>query len=274
MKPEFIFFWIAVGLYGLSAVSYIFGLIAKNEKLFLFGLYSALAGFFPHTASIARRWMETGVEPFITISESIIFGIFMAVLIFLIFQFTKKSVRPLGVLVMPVAFVLMGWAGTLVKDAAMQLAPALQSLWIWVHIIGAATGFGAVLVAAGMGLMYLLKEKYSGGIYERLPDPQTLDNLGYRFVAGGFIMYGLMIVSGAFWANQVKGTYWNWDPVEVWSLISWLIYGIYLHLRITMGWRGRRLALYALIALAAMIISYWGIPFSVETFHQGFRIEH
>jgi cytochrome c-type biogenesis protein CcsB len=274
MKTEHMLFWIAVGLYGVSACSYIFGIISKHEKLFAFGLYSALAGFVPHVLAIALRWMTTGISPFITISESITFGIFCAVLIFLIFEFMNKKVRPLGVLVMPVAFVLMGWAGTLVKDAATQLSPALQSGWIWVHIIGAATGFSSVLIAAGMSLMYLLKERNSGGIYDKLPELQVLDNLGYRFVAGGFILYGLMIVSGAFWANQVKGSYWNWDPVEVWSLISWLIYGIYLHLRITFGWRGKKLAWYALIALVAMIVSYWGIPFTVETFHSGFRIEH
>jgi len=274
MKTEHMFFWIAVGLYGMSACSYIFGIISKHDKLFVFGLYSALVGFVPHVLVIALRWMRTGISPFITISESITFGIFCAVLIFLTFEFMNKKVRPLGVLVMPVAFVLMGWAGTLVKDAATQLSPALQSGWIWAHIIGAAAGFGAVLTAAGMGLMYLLKERNSGGIYDKLPELQVLDNLGYRFVAGGFILYGLMIISGAFWSNQVKGNYWNWDPVEVWSLISWLIYGIYLHLRITFGWRGRKLAWYSMIALIVMIISYWGIPFSVETFHAGFRIEH
>jgi cytochrome c-type biogenesis protein CcsB len=274
MKTEHVYFWLAVVLYGVSTFSYIFGLIAKQERLFQVGLFSALAGFIPHLITIALRWMAGGVSPFITISESITFGILVAILIFLIFQFTSKKVRPLGVLVMPVAFVLMGWAGTLMKDVATQLAPALQSWWLWVHIIGATAGFGSVLIAAGMGLMYLLKENNSGGIYEKLPEPLALDNLGYRFVAGGFIMYGLMIISGAFWANQVKGNYWNWDPVEVWSLISWLIYGIYLHLRITFGWRGKKLAWYALIALVAMIVSYWGIPFTVETFHSGFRIEH
>lgn len=274
MKTEHLLFWIAVGLYGLSACSYIFGIISKHEKLFAFGLYSALAGFVPHVLVIALRWIATGISPFISISESITFGIFCAVLIFLTFEFMNKKVRPLGVLIMPVAFVLMGWAGTLAKDAATKLSPALQSGWIWAHIIGAATGFGSVLIAAGIGMMYLLKEKNSGGIYDKLPELQALDNLSYRFVAGGFILYGLMIVSGAFWANQVKGNYWNWDPVEVWSLISWLIYGIYLHLRITFGWRGKKLAWYALIALAAMIVSYWGIPFTVETFHSGFRIEH
>jgi len=274
MKPELVCFWIAVGLYGISTFSYLFGLIAKYDKLFLVGLYSALAGFIPHTAAIALRWMAGGVEPFITISESISFGIFTTIMIFLIFQFTIKKVRPLGVLVMPVSFVLMGWAGTLMKEVATQLAPALQSWWLWVHIIGATTGFGSVLMAAGLGLFYLLKEKKSGGIYDKMPELQDLDNLSYRFIAGGFIMYGLMIISGAYWSNTVKGSYWGWDPVEVWSLISWLIYGIYLHLRITFGWRGSKLARYSLIALAVMIISYWGIPFTVETFHSGFRIEH
>jgi len=274
MKIELMLFWIAVGLYGVSTFSYIFGLIAKQDKLFTLGFYSALAGFIPHVAVIALRWSATGISPFISISESITLGIFMAVLIFLIVQFTTKKMRPLGVLVMPVAFVLMGWAGTLMKEVAKTLAPALQSGWIWVHIVGASTGFASVLIAAALGLLYLLKEKNSGGIYDRLPDLETIDLFSYRYVSAGFIMYGLMIVSGCFWSNQVKGNYWNWDPVEVWSLVSWLIYGIYLHLRITFGWRGRKLAWYALIALAAMIISYWGIPFGVETFHSGFRIEH
>lgn len=275
MKPELMLFWTAVGLYGLSTFSYIFGLIAKQEKLFMVGLYSAAAGFIPHTIAIALRWSAAGaVTPFISISESITLGTFMAVLLFLIFQFTVKKVRPLGVLVLPVVFVLMGWGGTLMKEVATTIAPALQSYWLWVHIVGATTGFASVLIAAGMGVMYLLKEKNSGGIYEKFPELKTIDDLSYRYVAAGFIMYGLMIISGAYWSNQVKGNYWNWDPVEVWSLISWLIYGIYLHLRITMGWRGKKLAWYALAALAVMIVSYWGIPFSVETFHAGFRIEH
>jgi ABC-type transport system involved in cytochrome c biogenesis permease subunit len=150
----------------------------------------------------------------------------------------------------------------------------LQSGWIWVHIVGASAGFASVLVAASIGLLYLLKEKKSEGIYARLPDLETMDLFSYRFVAGGFILYGLMMISGCFWSNQVKGSYWGWDPVEVWSLVSWLTYGIYLHLRITFGWRGRKLAWYAIIAMFAMIVSYWGIPFSMETFHSGFRIDH
>jgi cytochrome c-type biogenesis protein CcsB len=274
MNIELTLFWTAVSLYGLSAFCYIFGMIARQDKLFSAGLFSAVAAFIPHVAVIVLRWTATGISPFISTSESLTLGVFMTILLFLIFQFSAKSVRPIGVLVMPVAFVLMGWAGTLMKEVAATLPPALQSAWIWVHIVGASTGFAAVLIAAGFGLLYLLKENKSGGFYDKLPDLSTMDIMSYRFVAGGFIAYSFMMVSGCFWANQVKGTYWNWDPVEVWSLVSWLTYGIYLHLRITFGWRGKKAAWYAFIALFAMIVSYWGIPFSVETFHSGFRIEH
>jgi cytochrome c-type biogenesis protein CcsB len=273
MQIEKVLFWCAVASYGLSAFSYMFGLISRSEKLFVAGLACAVAGFLPHTASIAVRW-SSGANPFITISESLSLGVWVSVLLHLGVQVSTKKMRALGVLLLPVAFVLIGWGGTLRKDPAAEIVPALQSAWLWVHIVGASVGFSSVLVAAALALMYLLRQKGQGGFYEKLPTPEALDDLGYRFVVGGFTMYGVMIVSGAFWANQVKGTYWNWDPVEVWSLVSWLIYGIYLHLRITFGWRGRRLAIYALAAVAAMIVSYWGIPFSVETFHSGFRIEH
>ncbi len=273
MNVEQVLFWCAVALYGLGALAHIFGFIARGERLLLVGVVATAAGFLPHTASIAVRW-ASGANPFISIAESLSLGVWVTILLLLLVQLGRPQVRALGVLVVPVAFVLIGWAGTLRTAPSAELVPALQSGWLWVHIVGASVGFSAVLIAAGLGLLFLLKERRQGGLYDRLPAPSALDELGYRFVAGGFTMYGVMIVSGAFWANQVKGNFWNWDPVEVWSLVSWLIYGIYLHLRITFGWRGRRLAVYSLAAVAVMIVSYWGIPFGVQTFHSGFRIEH
>ncbi len=274
MRSEEVLFWAAVALYGVSALGHLVGFIGRSERVLRLGLFAAVAGFLPHTASIALRWAAGGVSPFITISESLTAGVWISLLVYLAVQLSTPVLRPLGVLVMPVCFVLIGWAGTLRTGAATQLAPALQSGWLWVHIVGATAGFSAVLLAAGLGLLYLLRTRLQGGLSEKLPPPQVLDDLSYRFVVGGFTLYGVMIVSGAFWADQAKGSFWNWDPVEVWSLVSWLIYGIYLHLRITFGWRGQRLAVYALVAMIVMIVSYWGIPFGVETFHKRFRIEH
>jgi cytochrome c-type biogenesis protein CcsB len=275
MRSELVLFWAAVVLYGVSAFAYIFGFLARAPKLVTAALAAAVAGFAPHTLSIASRWISSVATPFITIAESLSLGVWVSMLLFLLVQLRTSKMRLLGVPVMPVAFVLIGWAGTLrTAPSQIELVPALQSGWLWIHIVGASTGFSAVLIAAGLGLLFLVKQRATGGLADRIPETETLDDLSYRFVAGGFTMYGVMIVSGAFWANQAKGSFWNWDPVEVWSLISWLIYGIYLHLRITMGWRGQRLAAYAVLAVVVMIVSYWGIPFSVETFHSGFRIQH
>lgn len=274
MGTEQILFWTAVGFYGLSAFLFILGFIARGERMLLGGQVAALLGFLPHVASIAWRWGAGGINPFITTSESIALGMGVSVLLLLAAAFANPRIRALGVLVMPLAFTMMGWAGSLRTEVTSERNPALQSAWLWVHIVGASTGFSAVLVAAALGLLYLLKERGSGRLFEAMPSLEGLDALSYRFVAGGFTLYGVMIVSGAFWANQVKGLFWNWDPVEVWSLISWLVYGIYLHLRITFGWRGRRLAVYSLAAVVVMLVSYWGIPFTMETFHSGFRIEH
>jgi cytochrome c-type biogenesis protein CcsB len=274
MNVEQLLFWSAVGLYGVSAFAYVFGFIAEKGKLLTAGLAAAALGFAALTASIGVRWVAGGVSPFYSTAESIALGTFMTTALFLGVQAATPKVRALGAFVLPVTFVLIGWSGTLRVAAVSEVAPALQSGWLWAHIVGASIGFAAVLISAGLAGMFLLREHRTGGIYDRLPSAAELDRLGYRFVAAGFIMYGLMIVSGALWADQAKGSYWNWDPVEVWSLVSWLVYGIYLHLRITLGWRGRRLAWYALAAVVVMIVSYWGIPFSVETFHKGFRVEH
>lgn len=275
MKPEIVFFWVAVGCYGVSAFAYIIGLMARKESFFNYGMALSVIGLICHVSTVSIRWVAGGAAlPFIDISESLTSGVLIAVFLFLVMQLSSNRLKAVGVLVMPVCFVLMGWAGTLMKEISGTMSPSLQSKWLWVHIIGASTGFSAVLTAAAFGLLFLLKERNSGGIYEKIPALETIDALSYRFVSGGFIMLGLMLVSGALWSNQVKGDYWSWDPVEVWALITWLVYGIYLHLRITMGWRNRRLAIYALVALGIMIVSYWGIPFFKENFHTGFRIEH
>lgn len=274
MNPEFMFFWTAVTFYGASTLCYIAGLVSRKEKLFSVGALLAFIGVVPHIVSVALRWIEGGVLPFIEVSESITSGVMVAMVVFLIVQVSIKRIKAIGIFILPVNFILLSWAGTLMKEISGQLPASLQSYWLWVHIIAASTGFSLVLIAAGMGLLFLLKEKYTGGMYEKLPERSRLDDLGYRYVAGGFIMLGVMLISGAFWSNQVKGSYWNWDPVEVWSLVCWLVYGIYLHLRITMGWRNTKLAWYALLSLLVMIVSYWGIPFVSENFHTGFRIEH
>jgi ABC-type transport system involved in cytochrome c biogenesis permease subunit len=73
-----------------------------------------------------------------------------------------------------------------------------------------------------------------------------------------------MIAAGSIWAKNLWGSYWSWDPVETWSLLSWLVYGVALHLRVTMGWRGRKLAWLLVFAIIGVLVSFWGVNLIME----------
>nr|YP_009772299.1 cytochrome c heme attachment protein [Abrus precatorius]QIT03167.1 cytochrome c heme attachment protein [Abrus precatorius] len=67
--------------------------------------------------------------------------------------------------------------------------------------------------------------------YYRSQFIQQLDRWGYRIISLGFILLTIGIISGAVWANETWGSYWNWDPKETWAFITWTIFAIYLHTR-------------------------------------------
>lgn len=87
----------------------------------------------------------------------------------------------------------------------------------------------------------------------------TLDNLSYRLLGLGFPLLTVGIVSGAVWANEAWGSYWSWDPKETWALITWLVFAIYLHARITKGWVGKKPALIATTGFFVVWFCYLGV---------------
>ena len=88
---------------------------------------------------------------------------------------------------------------------------------------------------------------------------QTLDNLSYRTLGFGFPLLTIGILSGAVWANEAWGSYWSWDPKETWALITWLVFAIYLHTRLTKGWKGTGPALIATGGFVIVWICYLGV---------------
>jgi cytochrome c-type biogenesis protein CcsB len=86
-----------------------------------------------------------------------------------------------------------------------------------------------------------------------------IDYWSYRIIGLGFPLLTLGILSGAVWANEAWGSYWNWDPKETWALITWVIFAIYLHIRITKGWNGTKPALVALLGFFVVWMCYLGV---------------
>ncbi len=86
-----------------------------------------------------------------------------------------------------------------------------------------------------------------------------IDNLSYRILGIGFPLLTIGILSGAVWANEAWGSYWSWDPKETWAFITWLIFAIYLHTRISKGWQGKKPAILASFGFFIVWICYLGV---------------
>jgi len=118
-----------------------------------------------------------------------------------------------------------------------------------------------------ISLLYLLLLWRRPDLERLLPTTDNLDRLTYKTICLAFPLLTLMIASGAYWANQTWGSYWSWDPKETWAAITWLVYALYLHMRITRGWRGRRAAYFAIAGFAVVMFTFFGVTYLLPGLH-------
>ncbi|MBM3312672.1 MAG: c-type cytochrome biogenesis protein CcsB, partial [Candidatus Aminicenantes bacterium] len=108
-------------------------------------------------------------------------------------------------------------------------------------------------------------------MYLSARDPEKkdkMDSVSYRAVAFGFPLFTLGgLVFGMVWAQKAWGRYWSWDPKEVWSLITWFVFALYLHTRIVMGWKGKRSAWIAILGFLAALFTYFGVNYLLSGLH-------
>jgi cytochrome c-type biogenesis protein CcsB len=262
---EGIFLWLCVLGYVVAFVGMLAGLVFNREKAMKGGWKLLIATVALHTFSILTRWGATGHIPVMGAYENSLLGAWFVALIFLGSGRWIPGIRSLGVVVIPIVLVMLG--NGIMSGAELQpLAPAFQSNWLFVHVIFAWLAYGSFLFAAGLGIAFLMKNSAerrgkSGRISKKIPDLDIVDNLIFRFIIFGFIADTVMIATGSIWAHGLWGRYWGWDPIETWSLVSWLIYGAAVHLRLTRGWKNRRMAWLAIGAIVSVIISFFGIGF-------------
>jgi cytochrome c-type biogenesis protein CcsB len=204
----------------------------------------------------------------------------VAVGAYLVLLALKKNVRWIGLFLTTTVLLDLGLALSVLYTSSDQLVPALHSYWLWIHVSCAIIS-GAVFYLAAVGTMlYLFRDHYEvavtagraqggrwGDIMRRLPAAATLDKFAYRMNALVFPLWTFTIIAGAIWAQAAWGHYWEWDPKETWSFITWVAYAGYLHARATAGWKGRKAAYLALIAFACFLFNYYGVNIFVTGKH-------
>ncbi|MDO5534649.1 MAG: c-type cytochrome biogenesis protein CcsB [Propionibacteriaceae bacterium] len=206
------------------------------------------------TAALVIRSIVTGHAPFANQYEfacSFAWGITAA---YVWFE-RRYNVRALSLAVLPLSLAMLFYAST-VSSEAVPLMPALQNRWLLTtHVITAVIAYGAAAVSAGAAVLYLLRPHLT---LRGLPSEELLDEIGYRAVVIAFPLLTIMIILGAIWADIAWGRYWSWDPKETSALVTWLIYGGYLHARVVRDWRGKRAAWLLILGFAAVLFTYFG----------------
>ena len=160
-------------------------------------------------------------------------------------------------------------------NAPGQANNILNNLWLVVHVVAVFIGEASFALACGVGLLYLLQEhaiksKKRGFFFRRLPSLELLDTTGYACILTGFAMLTFGLITGFVYAKAVWGRFWSWDPKEIWSGITWLLYAALLHQRLTVGWRGRRAAIMAIIGFAVILFTFLGVNFFLQGHHGEF----
>jgi ABC-type transport system involved in cytochrome c biogenesis permease subunit len=225
-----------------------------GRDLVQYGTTFARVALLALTASLVFRALATGHGPFASQYEfSIAFG-WGIVVAYVYFEY-RYRIRMLALVVLPASMGLLLYAMTIGSEA-LPLVPALQNnVLLSMHVVVAILAYGALAVACAAGVLYLIQppEGRPG-----LPRPAVLDDVSYRAVVLAFPLLTLVLVLGALWAEIAWGKYWSWDPKETASLVTWCIYGAYLHARAVRGWQGRRAAWLLMLGFAAVLFTFFG----------------
>jgi cytochrome c-type biogenesis protein CcsB len=272
-------FGVTMIAYLLAAALYLGLFLFKHPRIGFIGMVLALSGVVVQTVAIGLRWYESyqlgaGHAPLTNMYESLVFFAWCTTVFYLFMEYRFKA-RVMGAFVMPCVAVAMAYASLSdrIDSQINPLIPALQSNWLIAHVVTCFIGYGAFTMAAGLGVMYLMKHSADNkkdpatSLVASLPALKVIDDLTHKTIAFGFMWLSAGIITGAIWANEAWGTYWSWDPKETWSIITWFMYALTLHARFTRGWRGKRIAWLAIIGFLAVFFTYFGVNFLLSGLH-------
>lgn len=267
----------ALGAYTASTVLFLAHLLLlprgpKATSLAPWGLRALVAGIVLHMAGKGVRAVAVGTLPF-TDGQEALSGLALVIAVLFVWAAWRYRVPVLGAFATPLVVVTL--AASLAFTSGGGVVPdALRSAWFPIHLVLALSAnacFGVAGIAAAAFLFQegQLKKKRLGGAFKLLPPLPVLEEIAHRFIMTGFLLLTLAIVAGSFFAKQMWGAWWSWDPKQCWTLLTWLVFAGILHARITIGWRGRRAAWATVVAVFFVIVAMVGLNALVPTRHGG-----
>ena len=258
--------WAAVIIYAIATVVNVYGLIFKKDRAERISYFIILSGLLVHGIALIYRWTVAGHGPYIVRYEVLSSNAWIALFLFLVFVRKFPKIKPASIFVFPSTFLLIA-LGLFFNPEVRKLPPSLKK-----HMACAAC---YVLqdrprdnTHSPRFFSFLYHEKRTKiGWLDKLPDIETVDIYAYRFAGFGFVFWAIATLAGSIWAYQSWGRFWGWGPVETWSLITWVFFGLYLHLRRFFGWRGEKAAYFYMACFVLSLLSIFFTPLIESSIH-------
>jgi cytochrome c-type biogenesis protein CcsB len=224
-------------------------------------------------AALIARWQAVDHAPwsnmyeFTTAFATSILGFYAVFERIYVKPHAKRSARALGSVALPTVAALLAVSVIFFPSAVNPLVPALQNTdLLAIHVAAMIIAYAALSVSFVAASLYLAQGGETNR-FARLPRGRTLDDIAYKSVMIGFPILAAGVALGAYWANSAWGRYWGWDPKETSALVTWLIYGIYLHMRGLRKWAGMRSAYILVLGFAAVLFTYFAVNLWVSGLH-------
>ncbi len=270
---ESVFLVLATLCYFSGMIGYLVYLLRSEDLIHRTAWGVLLAGAIFHGSAIALQSFHEGELAVTSSHEALSFFAWVIVVAYLIVQ-PKLGLRVLGSFVSPLAVVFM-LISSLLPKYAMPENETIKSGWIIFHVTMLFAANALFALAFCGSLMYLLQErqikkKRFGFLYPRLPSLDRLDEINHLCLIVGFPLMTIGLVTGFAYAGTAWRSSWHWDPKEIFALITWFMYAVLLHERLTVGWRGRRAAWLAIFGFLAVLITFLGVNLFMKGHHTAF----
>jgi ABC-type transport system involved in cytochrome c biogenesis permease subunit len=207
-----------------------------------------------HAAFIAASALQYGRVPLIGPHDTLGFLAWAIGVVYLLFGWRRKR-DAYTYLTVPLILLLL--AGSLASPAMRgPLPPVLSTVWFELHVVLSFVSYALFAIGAVFGVLSL---RGSAAEY---------DAGQYRSLLLGYVLFSVAMIFGGIWAHLAWGTYWLWTPKELWTVIVWLSYSLYLHARLVRGWSGKPVAWMAIIGFAIVLFTYIGVGLLMKSSHE------
>ena len=209
--------------------------------------------------AVVLRGLSVHRWPLGNMFEFAVMGSMFTTLAFCIWS-TRRDLRWLGLFVTAPVLLVLGMAVTVWYTEAAELLPSLRSYWLVIHVTVATLSVAVFTIACAATCVYLLRDTLQragrASFLDRFPTAPSIERLAYGLHIVAFPLWTFTVIAGAIWARQAWGSYWNWDPKEVWTFVIWVVYAAYLHARATSGVSRQVVSYVALAGYACIIVNY------------------